>query len=158
MVATEARYASIDQVVQWFMDYAEVAVTAELRTDGDQARLLIMCDLDAPEQSEQAETPGVNQGALLALVGDAEDYRLVLTEGEFTDARGFRIEERGSVAILLEQSEEEIEKIEEVDENGGTVVYSLTWERPHQEEVPGTRDGSGVPSAPRADGVTPESP
>ncbi len=69
----------------------------------------------------------------LALVDDAEDYRLVLTDGEFTDARGLGVEERGTVAILLEQSDEEIEAIEEVDEYGRTVVYSLTWTIPHEE-------------------------
>ncbi|MHC4698117.1 MAG: hypothetical protein ACYTFA_15395 [Planctomycetota bacterium] len=136
MAATEARFASVDEVVQVFMDLSNAPVTAELRREDNQARLMILCDLEAPEDPEQED--GVenddDEGELLmALVDDAEDYRLVLTDGEFTDTRGFRVEERGTVAILLEQSDEEIEAIEEVDEYGRTVVHSLTWALPHEE-------------------------
>ncbi len=117
-------------MVQLLMDPSGERFTAELRQDGNRVRLLIMYDFDVPEDSERDDRFEGDSEALLALLADAEDYRLVLTDGKFIDARGFRIEEKGSVAIFLEQSDEEIEEIEEIDEFGGTVVYSLTWQLP----------------------------
>ena len=133
MVTTEARFASIDQMLQSFMDPSGGRITVDLRLDGNRVRLLVMYDFDAPEDSERDEGFEGESEALLALLADAEDYRVVLTNGKFIGARGFRIEEKGSVAILLEQSDEDVEEIDEVDEFGGTVVYSLTWQLPHQD-------------------------
>ena len=89
---------------------------------------MITCDLAELEGSTgQGSSDRKSAEVLEALLEDAGHYRVVLTEGRFVDARGFEIEDGGAVAILLEQSAEEIEEIEELDENGDVVVYSLTW-------------------------------
>ena len=138
MVATEARFAAVDQVIQSFMDQTQTPVRAELRTQTPvraelrwacaRVRLMITCDLAELEGSTgQGSSDRESAEVLEALLEDAGHYRVVLTEGRFVDARGFEIEDGGAVAILLEQSAEEIEEIEELDENGDVVVYSLTW-------------------------------
>ena len=43
--------------------------------------------------------PAAEDSALDALIGDADDYRLVLTEGRFVSADGFTISGDGMVAV-----------------------------------------------------------
>ena len=135
LAVTEARFASVDDLVQSFMDRIGMSIYPDLRWEDHHARLMIMCDLDALEESEEVDQPEVVEDddaeVLLELIPDrAEEYRVVLTDGEFAGARGFRVEEGGTVAVLLEQSEEDIQAIEEVDENGHPVIYSLSWTVP----------------------------
>lgn len=61
--------------------------------------------------------------AALALLADSEKHRIVLTQGTFVDAQGFRLEERKSAAVPLALSDEE----EKALERGETVTRSLTW-------------------------------
>ena len=135
LAVTEARFASVEDLIQSFMDRLGLAIYPELHWEDDHLCLMIMCDLDALEESEEVDQPEAVEDddieVFLELIPErAEEYRVVLTDGEFVGARGFRIEEGGTVAVLLEQSEEDIEAIEEVDENGRPVVYSLSWTIP----------------------------
>ena len=128
MVMTEARFGSIDEVIQSFMDQAGAPINAELSREGDRVRLTISCDLAALAESTQQESSDDDRLEVLeVLLEDAENYRVVLTEGEFVDARGLTIEEEGTLAVLVEQDEDQIAEIEEVDDDGNVVIYSLTW-------------------------------
>ncbi len=133
MVVTEARFESLDGPLQAFFDQMGAPVSAEIRTDGDCRRLVISCDLEDFDEAEQnvalrrSESDAEEDEVLMELIDDADKYRLVLTDGEFVEARGFELTDDDTVAALLEQTREEMEAIEEVDENGNVVVYSLTW-------------------------------
>lgn len=127
MVVTEARFDSLDRVIQSFFEQLGAPVYAELRADGDRTRLVILCNLEDWDEAEQSESEGEEDDVLVELMFDADEYRLVLTEGEFVDARGFELADEKTVAVLIDQSREEIEAIEEVDQNGCVVIYSLTW-------------------------------
>ena len=131
MVVSEARFDSIDGMIQTFMDLGEAPCDVELQWEGNQACLTITV-----YSSEEDQTPEPQSGTageqesdevdmLALLTEDAEDYRLVLTEGKFTEATGFRIEDEGTVAILMEQDDDEIE--EQIEENGSVLICSLTW-------------------------------
>lgn len=136
MVATEARFESIDRMIQSFFDQVGAPISTELRHDDDRVRLTISCDLDdldefeEAEEAEQRELDEEGIDVFMALIDDADAYALVLTDGKFVSARGFEIEDEGTVALLQEQSREDIEAIEETDDDGRTVVYSLTWTAP----------------------------
>ena len=132
MVVTEARFDSIDRPLQSFFDRMEAPITAELLHEDERVRFVIACDLEAFDQAEQGEIDEEETEVFVALVGDAEDYRLVLTDGKFVEARGFEIVDEKTVAVLQEQTREEIEAIEEFDDRGRTVVYSLTWTTPSE--------------------------
>ena len=60
-------------------------------TTGCETRLTVRVDFSAE--------PGAEDSALDALIGDADDYRLVLTEGRFVSADGFTISGDGMVAV-----------------------------------------------------------
>ena len=132
MVVTEARFDTIDEPLQSFFDRMEAPISAELFHEDDRVRFVIACDLEALDQAEQRDTDEEETEVFLALFGDAEHYRLVLTDGEFVEARGFEMVDEQTAAVLQEQTREQIETIEEFDDHGRTVVYSLTWTTPSE--------------------------
>jgi hypothetical protein len=130
MVTSEARFESVDGMIQSFFDHVEAPIRAELCHDGGRVRLTISCDLDELEEAEHCESGGEQDDVFMALIGDVSAYSLILTDGKFVSARGFDLQEEGTVAVLQEQTREDIEAIEETDDDGRTVVYSLTWTAP----------------------------
>jgi len=58
---------------------------------------------------------------LYPLVDDIDAYHLVLTRGRFTHADGFRIDDDGRVATLVESDEQTVKAA------GGALVLRLTW-------------------------------
>jgi hypothetical protein len=135
MVFVEGRFAALDLAIQSFFDElsapAASPVYADVQQEGDCARLVISCDfelLDQLENSEQAGSEDDETEVLLSLVGDV--HRVVLTEGRFTEATGFELNDDGTAARLLERSREEIEAAAQTDEYGNLVVYSLAWSIP----------------------------
>jgi len=127
LVVTEATFESVDTLINSLFEQANAPIRAEIQDDGSRMRLRILCDLSALERCEEPESPDDDNDVFVSLVEETETYSLVLAEGIFSSARGFRIEEEGTRAVLIEQSEEEIDAIEETDEFGWTVVYSLSW-------------------------------
>ena len=132
MVVTEARFNAIDEPVQSFFDRMEAPISAKLLREDDRTRFVIACDLEGFDEAEQHQIDEEETEIFMALLGDAEDYRLVLTDGKFVEARGFAIVDEETAAVLQEQTREEIELVEEFDDHGRTVVYSLTWTTPSE--------------------------
>ena len=110
-VTTSASFRGPDEMVLTFLGNLALRGDAVLEVDGNLRRLTVIFDGGQEvEDSEAAEILG-------AVVDDLEDYRIVLVEGRFTHATGFRITEQGRAARILEPEDGDLER----------VVYSLTW-------------------------------
>jgi len=129
LVATEGRFESIDGLIRSLFEQLAAPITADVQVVGDSTRLRILWDIEQLRRCEQESCPDGEDEDLMALIldTDAEDFSVLLSDGVFTAARGFRIEDDGTKAVLIEQSAEEIEAVEEMDEDGLVVAYSLTW-------------------------------
>jgi len=115
-VWTEARFSSIDTLMQNILDRAALPGCVELWTEGEQTHFELVCypdkSMDATEDDEKL---------LSELIDEPDNYRLVLTEGRFIEAEGFSLQENGRVAVLLEPDEKDVVA------NEGAVVFKLSW-------------------------------
>ena len=137
MVAIEAHFAALDLALQSFFDEMSAPVPspiyAEIQWEEDCARLVISCDfgrIHEIESIEQTDSDRDHTEVFLSLI-DGVFHQVVLTEGRFTDAVGFEInedeDESEDVAKLIKRTREEVEAAAETDEYGHLIVYSLTW-------------------------------
>lgn len=113
---TEADFASIATLIRELFTQLAVAGEVTVLHDGSRHELIATvlvgkADRDLPEGGED----------LLALVEDAEAYRIVLTAGRFVDAEGFTLDEDDTAATLDEIVEEEIA------DRGGVLTLRLSW-------------------------------
>lgn len=90
-VLTEARFSSLEELFKAVLRDAQMHGEVAAVTTGCETRLTVRVDLSVE--------PGAEDSALDALIGDAGDYRLVLTEGRFVSADGFTISGDGMVAV-----------------------------------------------------------
>lgn len=90
-VLTEARFSSLEQLFKSVLRDAQMHGEVAAVTTGCDTRLTVRVDLSVEPRAEDS--------ALDALIGDAGDYRLVLTEGRFVSADGFTISGDGMVAV-----------------------------------------------------------
>jgi hypothetical protein len=90
-VLTEARFSSLEQIFRAVLRDAQMPGEVTAVTTGCETRLSVRIDLSVG--------PAAEDSALDALIGNAGDYRLVLTEGRFVSADGFTISGDGTVAV-----------------------------------------------------------
>lgn len=91
-VLTEARFSSLEQIVKAVLRDAQLPGEVTAIRTGCETRLTVRVDLSG--------APAVEDSALDALIGDANDYRIVLTEGAFVAASGFTISHDGMAAVV----------------------------------------------------------
>jgi hypothetical protein len=90
-VLTEARFSSLEQIFRAVLRDAQMHGDVAAVTTGCETRLTVRVDLSVE--------PAAEDSALDALIGNADDFRLVLTEGRFVSANGFTISGDGTVAV-----------------------------------------------------------
>jgi hypothetical protein len=115
-VVTDARFPSIETVMQQLLEETGGSVSVHLNAHGRRSTLTIEIDFspDAPAR----DTP------VSAIVNDLDHLRIVMTEGRFVAATGFDIVD-GTVATLSDQWMKEAEKVYEAK---GSVQMTLIWE------------------------------
>ncbi|MCP4656210.1 MAG: hypothetical protein GY856_12425 [bacterium] len=113
---TEAEFGSVETLVREFFAQLAVPGEVELSHEGSRHELVmtVLVEDEGEEPPEAAEE-------LLALVEDAEAYRIVLTAGEFVDAEGFTLYEDDTVAMFDELTEDELAAL------GGVLTLRLSW-------------------------------
>ena len=109
-VVTDARFMDPGELARALLRQAHVRGDATIERDGCERTLRVWIDVDADQGEHADETAS-------ALLDGLSTYRIVLTEGRFLRADGFRIEEDGVVATPHPD-------VEPVD---GILRVSLTW-------------------------------
>jgi hypothetical protein len=117
MVVTEARFAAVDHVIEQMLLELHVPGAATLEHTNGMTRLLIHADVTSALETNPGDDTPV--GALLA---SPDRFRIVLTEGRFVDATGFKLSDDGAVAVPIVISDEDLARTE------GLIDLSLTWE------------------------------
>lgn len=113
-VVTRAELGPADRFAREVLFRLGAPGDAELHAAGDQRTLEVtLWPEEADDEALSEDDP------LLALVADADDYRIVLAEGRFVAARGFEISASGAEARPLEDPADPPE--------GEALVLSLTW-------------------------------
>ncbi len=92
---TSARFERADTLAASFLRQLGIAGTAKQVVAGDRVTLTVDWAFDGAT---------VDEGPVLALVEDLPAYRIVLTEGRFIAADGFRISEDGRTVTPLDQT------------------------------------------------------
>ena len=111
---TEARFDSAADLAESLLAGLAIPGRVELTAAGGEYHLRLTLELaDAGDDVLYEE--------LLELYEDRESYRIVLTRGTFTAARGFELAESDTQAMLEEVSEEELES------RGGVLELGLSW-------------------------------
>jgi len=118
-ILTEARFTSIADALERFLDDLSPDSRAELATRGSRRYLTFSYREGSADDSDEGRPKWAE-----ALLESAERYRFVLTAGRFVEATGFRLEAGDTAAVLLEPDEESIET------NDGCARYELVWEAP----------------------------
>jgi hypothetical protein len=116
-VVTEARFPSVDIVLQKLLEDAPGTVSARLARAGRQSILTVDIDLGADAVEDE--------GPLAAILADLDSLRFVMTEGRFVAAAGFDIDGGGTVATF---SKDWLKRAEEPGANG-SIRMTLTWEK-----------------------------
>jgi hypothetical protein len=119
VVVTEAEFGPVDALVRRLLTQSRVDGDATLSQDGPVTTLTVRVDLrNAPESgNDDSDEP------LDGLIEELDRYRIVLTEGRFTGARGFQMTADGTQAVPIETPSAHIEA------NGGVLEMSLSWTR-----------------------------
>ena len=114
-VVTEARFASVDTVMERLLEDAAAVVSARLAREGQRSTLIVDIDLgaDVPER----------EGPLTAILQDLDRLRLVMANGRFVSAAGFDIGAGGTTARVSE------DWLERAEHESGPVRMTLTWEK-----------------------------
>jgi hypothetical protein len=120
VVTTEARYLSVERLGRDLMARLGLDGDVILHREGPVLTLRIRLDVAAALALEQEREP---ENPVDVLVDDLDRYRIVLTEGRFTSARGFTLSTDGTQAVFVKTPWEEIEA------NGGIAELTLAWPR-----------------------------
>lgn len=94
-VLTEARFARLDRAIDRF--FLELGVPVQVVLQAGPGGGTLSVSLDLPVLDHDGPAPETSAAALLE---DLDRYRLVLTHGRFTSARGFELTEGGRAARL----------------------------------------------------------
>ncbi len=116
-VLGEARYGSAADLAQRMPGPPPGARPGGLLAVRRRTHFELVC---YPEQAPDGDIEAAK--VLYPLLEGLDAYRLVLTRGRFTSAEGFRIEDDGRVASLIEPDEQAVKAA------GGAVVLRLTWQ------------------------------
>lgn len=111
---TEARFGSIAELAENMLAGLAIPGRVELRTEGGERHLRITLE------PAHADDDVLHEELLELVLEDRESYRIVLTDGAFTAARGFRLVADGTQAVLEEIPEEEVE-------SRGVLELGLSW-------------------------------
>lgn len=128
-ILTRAYFPGIDRVYQNLFSLYGAVASAELKIRDDRARLEVVFWLEDEEDEEEIEEGEEDEvdddddqpysdEILLALLSEC---RIVLTEGKFVDAEGFKIVDGGRAVIPAALDTDEAE------EYNTPVKLSLTW-------------------------------
>jgi hypothetical protein len=120
MVATEARFDSIDVLARRALQELQIQGSATLTRSGDRTTFTLHLVALDDDTGRGPETP------VTALVEDLDRYRIVLTDGAFTGADGFALQSGDSVAVPIERD------VDAIRAAGGRLDLSLTWMTPVQ--------------------------
>lgn len=112
-VWTEGRFTSLAAAGRKMLEGLGLEGRFEAHSDASGGRLL----LEVVVEDEDAIGPG--DDALIPLLADASDYRLIAVDGHFTAAEGFELSEEDTVAVPLAPDTE--------PETGQTLRWSLVW-------------------------------
>lgn len=116
-VITEARYDSIEFLAKRMLNSLPAKGNVSM-TSGERMTLTIRVDVRSTlEGGQERESP------LDGLMEDLDRYQIVLTDGRFEWARGFKLDDDRRRARPVEMT------MEEITENGGILELSLTWTR-----------------------------
>jgi hypothetical protein len=107
---TEARFTDLRSMAAAVLREAQAPGEARLVREGCRVTFTMRVDVDSPA--------GKGEDGLDALIGAADDYRLVLTEGRFVSADGFTVERDGTVAVPDAKKEP----------SGGALTLGLVWD------------------------------
>jgi hypothetical protein len=141
-VWTEGRFASLAAAGQKMIEGLGLEGRFEAHSDASGGCLL----LEVVVEDEDAAVPG--DEALIDLLADASDYRLVLVRGQFTVAEGFELSDENTVAAPLAPATE--------PETGQTLRWSLSWTTTPAETATG--EPLGDPPVASDDSVEPSGP
>lgn len=114
---TEGRFPSVAALAETVLAKLSIPGSAWFERDGEAVRLVVEM---WPEEADEAAADAALE-ELSALLDAVERHRIVLTGGHFTAAQGFRLEDKGRVAVGEKITEESLAA------DGGRVVLSLTW-------------------------------
>jgi hypothetical protein len=114
-VYTRACFPSLEGLAQALLDQLGLPGTATLSVNDGVSTLRLNLDIDEVAEGDDDERP------VLALVEDADAYRLVASSARFVAASGFAIEDDGRTVRFDLPSEEEILA------RGGSLEVSLSW-------------------------------
>ncbi len=111
---TDARFSSVAELAEELLFAAGIPGRVDLETAEAERTLRLTLETELADEDAFDED-------LQALVEDLESYRLVLTDGEFIAAQGFRLEQDSTRAVLEEIDEDELER------RGGVLELVLSW-------------------------------
>ena len=119
-VMTEARFSSVEALANRIIAAFRIPGDAYISRDGDAVTLHVHLDLRAVETEENAGP--ANSNPVEALVDEIASYRIVLTEGSFSDPVGFKLNGDATAATPVALSDDEIKALQVLD-------LALTWRR-----------------------------
>ena len=117
-VSTEGRFVSIEHAVADLLGGLGLQAEASRDRQGRHTRVNVTVVLPEEEDDEESDSEGSD--VLAALIEEAQNYRIVLTDGKFVEATGFRLEQDDTTAVLVEPTDEALAE--------GVVSFSLTWQ------------------------------
>ena len=117
-VRTEGRFVSIEHAVADLLGGLGLQAEASRDRQGPHTRVNVTVVLPEEEDDEESDSEGSD--VLAALIEEAQNYRIVLTDGKFVEATGFKLEQDDTTAVLVEPTDEALAE--------GVVSFSLTWQ------------------------------
>jgi hypothetical protein len=115
-LVTSARFESVASMFERLLAAVGVPGQVEMREEPEGTRLVLRLMLADAEAQED-----LGSSAATALLADGKDLRIVLAEGHFVEASGFKLEDGGTAATFEEVSDKDLEN------SGGVLTLSLTW-------------------------------
>ncbi len=116
VVFTQARFASPAELAETLLGQLGVPARITLQGDGQEGSLALELRLNEADEDTLDDHP-----ELWALIDDFATYRLVLSEGCFDHAEGFKLENRATAALLPEPD------IDAIESAGGKWHLALSW-------------------------------
>lgn len=117
--STRARFERLDTLATAWLDHLGAHGEARLIEKAGRLRFELTLDLREALDDEDGDD------RILALIEPFEAYRLVLTEGAFTDAAGFTLDSRSTEAMLENLENDDLESLD--TDGDGLVTLVLEW-------------------------------
>jgi hypothetical protein len=114
VVATTARFLSIERLLSRLFEEAGIDADVGMHADGTRTTLTVRIDLN------RVDLGAVSEGPWTAVIEEAPQYAITLTSGRFVEARGFSLTS-GSVTAVPQDVD--LEKAQAA----GELVWKLVW-------------------------------